>query len=81
MPASAAAAPAVPASAAAAAARGPPAFRTYLDTPFAQKDACKALGGRWDRKRKAWYAPAGVDLSPFVQQWCQRHDLNAQRVP
>ncbi|EOD20135.1 hypothetical protein EMIHUDRAFT_242422 [Emiliania huxleyi CCMP1516] len=46
-----------------------------------RKDACKALGGRWDRKRKAWYAPAGVDLSPFVQQWCQRHDLNAQRVP
>ena len=59
----------------------PSAFRTYLDTPFAQKDACKALGGRWDRKRKAWYAPAGVDLSPFLQQWCQRHDLNAQRVP
>ena len=33
------------------------AGRTYLDVPFAHKDAAKAAGARWDPAAKSWYAP------------------------
>ncbi|MHA6798657.1 exonuclease domain-containing protein [Bounagaea algeriensis] len=29
----------------------------WLDVPFAEKDAAKAAGARWDRHEKRWYAP------------------------
>ena len=25
---------------------------TYLNCPYAEKDECKSLGGRWDKDRK-----------------------------
>lgn len=34
--------------------------RTYLSVPYAQKDACKALGGKWDPTIKRWYSPTYV---------------------
>ncbi|BCL76257.1 hypothetical protein JHS3_19930 [Jeongeupia sp. HS-3] len=40
----------------------------YLAVPFAEKDAAKALGARWDAERKKWYVPHGVDIAPF-KQW------------
>lgn len=43
------------------------AAKTYLNVPYAQKDAAKALGARWDAANKKWYVPAGKDLEPFVQ--------------
>jgi len=33
------------------------AERIWLDVPFAEKDAAKAHGARWDPKAKRWYAP------------------------
>ena len=45
--------------------------RTYLEVPFAEKDAAKALGARWDPHKIQWYAPAHVDLAP-LSRW--RHD-------
>lgn len=33
--------------------------RTYLRVPFAEKDAAKALGAKWDSRRKKWYTHAG----------------------
>lgn len=44
------------------------AERVYLDVPYAEKDAAKALGARWTRAAKAWYVPPGADLAEF-QQW------------
>ena len=41
--------------------------KTYLDVPYAQKDAAKALGARWDAANKKWYAPADKDLALFAQ--------------
>ncbi len=42
-----------------------PAARAYIDVPFAEKDAAKALGARWDQTAKRWYDPrpptAGLD--------------------
>lgn len=40
---------------------------TYLNVPYAQKDAAKALGARWDAVHKKWYVPAGKDVAPFAQ--------------
>ena len=42
--------------------------RTDLICPFADKDAAKALGAKWDQAGKVWYVPPGVDLAPF-QRW------------
>lgn len=31
--------------------------RTYLDVPYTEKDAAKALGARWDPFAKRWFDP------------------------
>ncbi|AHH93567.1 DUF5710 domain-containing protein [Kutzneria viridogrisea] len=31
--------------------------RAWLDVPYQEKDAAKALGARWDAAAKRWYAP------------------------
>ena len=41
--------------------------RVYLNCPFDDKDACKALGGRWDGDAKKWYVPAGKDTERFAK--------------
>jgi hypothetical protein len=38
----------------------------FLKVPYAEKDQAKALGARWDAKRKAWYVPDGTDAAPFA---------------
>lgn len=37
--------------------------RTYLAVPYREKDEAKALGAKWDKEAKSWYAPPGVDLA------------------
>lgn len=44
------------------------AERVYLAVPYAEKDAAKSFGARWDRTAKAWYAPPGAALAEF-QRW------------
>lgn len=39
-----------------------------LKVPYADKDAAKALGARWDAKRKTWYVPDGAAAAPF-ERW------------
>lgn len=41
--------------------------KTYLNVPYAQKDAAKALGARWDAAAKKWFVPAGKDIALFAQ--------------
>ena len=43
-------------------------MRINLVTPFAEKDAAKALGARWDATLKVWYISDVKDLTPF-QRW------------
>jgi hypothetical protein len=42
-------------------------MRINLVTPFAEKDAAKALGARWDSTRKLWYIVDVADLTPFLR--------------
>ncbi|ASF45255.1 DUF5710 domain-containing protein [Methylovulum psychrotolerans] len=41
--------------------------KIYLTVPYAQKDAAKALGARWDAAVKKWYVPADKELVLFAQ--------------
>lgn len=41
-------------------------MRTELDVPFSHKDEAKALGAKWDRTKKIWYVPDGVNPEPFA---------------
>ncbi|WP_445367160.1 DUF5710 domain-containing protein [Methylomonas sp. BW4-1] len=41
--------------------------KTYLNVPYAEKDAAKALGARWDAAVKKWYVPANKDVALFVK--------------
>lgn len=40
-------------------------MRTNLNVPFAEKDAAKKLGARWDGTKKLWYIENVNDLVPF----------------
>lgn len=42
-------------------------MRINLVTPFAEKDAVKALGARWDAAKKLWYITDVADLTPFMR--------------
>lgn len=53
-------------------------MRINLVTPFAEKDAVKALGARWDGTRKVWYIQDVEDLSPFLK-WIP--DMNTAKGP
>jgi hypothetical protein len=41
--------------------------KNYLNVPYAEKDAAKALGARWDAANKKWYVPSDKDLAPFAK--------------
>ena len=41
--------------------------KIYLNVPFAQKDAAKALGAKWDATHKKWYVPASINITPFAR--------------
>jgi hypothetical protein len=40
--------------------------RIILQVPYCDKDEVKARGGLWDPQAKTWFAPDGVDPSPFA---------------
>ncbi len=42
--------------------------KTFLSVPFEEKDNAKAQGAKWDWQSKAWFIPAGEDLSK-VEHW------------
>ncbi|MCF6203393.1 MAG: DUF5710 domain-containing protein [Methylococcaceae bacterium] len=41
--------------------------KIYLNVPYAEKDAAKALGAKWDATKKKWYVPMGTEVSPFLK--------------
>ena len=46
------------------------AARVYLDVSYADKDAAKALGARWDPTARRWYDPRPP--SPGLERWAAR---------
>lgn len=49
-------------------------MRFDLKVPFAEKDAAKKLGARWDAARKIWYVICRDDLAPFGKWSPSPHD-------
>lgn len=47
--------------------------RTWLDVPYSEKDAAKALGARWDPAAKRWYDPRPD--TPGLDRWAALPDL------
>ena len=41
--------------------------KIYLNVPYAEKDAAKALGAKWDAAKKKWYAPGAIDIAQFAK--------------
>lgn len=39
----------------------------FLTVPYAEKDAAKTLGARWNLTRRRWYVPDGVATEPFAK--------------
>ena len=56
-------------------------MRFDLKVPFAEKDAAKKLGARWDAARKLWYVVDKEDLAPFAKWSPTPHDGSAVAVP
>lgn len=42
--------------------------RTWLNVSYEEKDQAKAVGAKWDRDVKRWYAPEGTDLEK-LKKW------------
>ena len=57
-----------------------PLARINLQVPFADKDAAKRLGARWDASLKLWYAPAGVNPEP-LRPWIPTPQAPNIRAP
>ena len=57
-----------------AAIRHPAKENIWLDVPFADKDAAKAAGAKWDGREKRWYAPEGADLNK-LQPWLHKQEM------
>ncbi|MGZ8947743.1 MAG: DUF5710 domain-containing protein [Methylococcaceae bacterium] len=49
----------------------------YLNVPYAQKDAAKALGAKWDATNKKWYVPANKDMTLFVKWQTENNSLES----
>jgi hypothetical protein len=46
----------------------------YLNVPYSQKDLAKSLGAKWDNKKKSWFVPHGVNVTPFIHWITERID-------
>lgn len=53
--------------------RASAAGRAYLDVPYADKDAAKAHGARWDPTARRWYDPRPPTAS--LQRWTARAEV------
>ena len=53
-------------------------MRINLVTPFAEKDAVKALGARWDSANRIWYVIDVTDLTPFMR-WMPNLDAVSKK--
>lgn len=58
-----------------------PNTKIYLNVPYAEKDAAKALGARWDAAQKKWYAPDSADIMQFSKWHTPADDTAATSTP
>ncbi len=43
----------------------PASHRVYLAVPYAEKDAAKGIGARWDANKRLWYADGREGITRF----------------
>ena len=55
--------------------------RTYLAVPYAQKDAAKQAGARWDTAERAWFIPPGVAADAFAQWMPEKGSVRIDTGP
>ncbi|WP_349606923.1 exodeoxyribonuclease VII large subunit [Cupriavidus sp. DF5525] len=53
---------------------------TYLDVPFPEKDAAKALGARWDGQARKWFVPPNQPMEPFAHWLPAAFQVNKDRA-
>jgi putative DNA primase/helicase len=53
--------------------------RVYLAVPYSERAEAKAVGARWDKAAKSWYAGAGADMTALAK-WRPEH-VPAQQDP
>ena len=41
--------------------------KIYIDCPYNEKEEAKEYGAKWDREKRQWYIPTGIDISPFAK--------------
>lgn len=51
-----------------------------LQVPYAQKDAAKSMGARWDCAGKTWYVPPGV-LATSFERWMPTVEARKKSTP
>lgn len=56
-------------------------MRFDLKVPFAEKDAAKKLGARWDAANKLWYVEGKPDMAPFAKWSPTQRDASAPSAP
>lgn len=56
-------------------------MRFDLKVPFAEKDAAKQLGARWDAASKVWYVIGKDDMSPFAKWSPSPRDSSTPSAP
>ena len=56
-------------------------MRFDLKVPFAEKDAAKKLGARWDAANKLWYVADKADMAPFAKWNPAPRDASASATP
>lgn len=56
-------------------------MRLDLKVPFAEKDAAKKLGARWDAARKIWYVIGKEDIAPFSKWSPTPQELSEAPAP
>lgn len=57
--------------------------RLWLNVPFLpqrERQQAKALGAKWDREHKSWYAPEGTNPADFAR-WLPEHHQAATQSP
>lgn len=47
--------------------------RQYIDVPISEKEVAKVLGARWDRLKRSWFVPSGIDMTLFAR-WVRKGD-------
>lgn len=52
--------------------------KVYIFVPFKDRDEAKELGAKWDKDKKQWFVPSGLDFAKFAK-WEQQYTYEINR--